>query len=86
MNQKTLERFEQARAQRDGATAELQSAIENFINSSDLNDRHYMTTLVGSVAALQKARNQAWKEYLEAEDQLIQELNKGMFPGQHRSG
>jgi hypothetical protein len=86
LNQETLERFERTRALRDDAISKLQAAIENLINSSDLNDRHYVLTAVGSLASLQEARNQAWAEYLKAEGQLIKELNAGMFPGEHRSG
>ncbi len=86
MNQETLERFERARVVRDQAIGELQTAIENLINTSDLNDRHYVLAAVGSLAALQQARNQAWAHYLQVEEQLIRQLNQGMFAGEHRSG
>ena len=86
MNQETLERFERARVARDQAIGELQTAIDNLINSSDLNDRRYVLVAVGSLSALQRARNQAWADYLKAEEQLIRQLNQGMFAGEHRSG
>jgi hypothetical protein len=86
VNQDTLERFERARVIRDQAIGELQTAIENLINTSDLNDRRYVLVAVGSLAALQQARNKAWADYLKIEEQLIRQLNQGMFAGEHRSG
>ena len=86
MKQETLECVERPRAERDEALGELQAAIENLINSSDLNDRRYVLTALGSLASLQAVRNEAWAECLKAEEQLLRELNEGMFPGEHRSG
>jgi len=86
LNQETLDRYQGARSRWKEADARLEEGIENLINSSDLNDRTYVLTTVGSLASLQVERDEAWAEYVRAEGELMGELHKGLFPGQHRSG
>lgn len=85
MKQPTFDRFQFTRAQFDESNGSLQAALDNLINSSDLNDERYVIDAVGTLAKLRAVRAEAWSDYLLAEEQLIRELNEGLFPGEHRS-
>lgn len=86
MKQDTLERFDESRDRSDKAVSRLREAIANLINSSDLNNRRHETRDTGSLESLRRVRDEAWNEYRHVEEQLIKELNLGMFPGDHRTG
>ena len=61
-------------------------AITNLVSSSDLNVRRHEVRSAGSLDSLKAARDEAWREYVMAEGELIGELNQGLFPGEHRTG
>jgi hypothetical protein len=86
VKQDTLERYEQSRARLGLAFSRLDEAIANLINSSDLNGRRHEIRDLGSLNSLLATRDQALTEHRSLEQDLIAELNLGLFPGDHRAG
>ena len=86
MKEETLNRFKETHIVADEASRRLHEALDNLISSSDLNDRRYEVRGVGSLDDLRRERDRAWDDYRRAEDELITELNAGLFPGEHRAG